>query len=176
MDRKTLIAVVICLLLFMAYPLILRWAGLDRYMRQQTPAGDRAPATAPRDTAARAAQAPAAPESLRATPAAGGTATPSASTPERLVMVETPLYRALFSTRGARVVSVELKRYATATGPSHQKGGKRPRSGEAWPEADRVVLDGEPTFALDLGSGSARRHLDQLTYEVAESLDAAGQR
>jgi len=183
MDRKTLIAVVICLLLFMAYPFILRWTGLDRYMGQQTPPGGRATVTAARDSAARdsvtrAAQASAAPESLRAAPAAAGAATPSAPslTPERLVMVETPLYRALFSTRGARLVSVEFKRYATATGPSHQKGGKRPRSGEAWPEADRVVLNGEPTFAVDLGSGSGRRHLDQLTYEVAESLDAAGQR
>ena len=38
-----------------------------------------------------------------------------------------------------------------------------------------MVLDGDPTFALDLGSGAARRHLDQFQYDLAESLDAAGQ-
>src|SRR5881394_2646525 len=173
MDRKTLIAVVICLLLFMAYPFLLRWAGLDHYMSPQT----RPNATAARDTSARATRATALAESTQAT-GAEGMAAPAAPAlaPERLIMVETPLYRALFSTRGAKVVSVELKRYATATGPAHQKGGRLARPGEAWPEADRVVLDGGPTFALDLGSGAPRRHVDQLTYEVAESLDAAGQR
>jgi YidC/Oxa1 family membrane protein insertase len=173
MDRKTLIAVVICLLLFMAYPFLLRWAGLDKYL---SPAQTRPTATALRDTTAHAARATALADTTHVLPASGTAAqTAPAASPERLIMVETPLYRALFSTRGARVVSVELKRYATATGPAHKPGGRRPRPGEAWPDADRVVLDGGPTFALDVGSGAARRHVDQLTYEVAESLDAAGQ-
>jgi len=178
MDRKTLIAVVICLLLFMAYPFILRWTGLDRYMSPQAPQGGRTDTTAVQGGSARAARTPALPESARAAPALAVTPSqaPPSLLPEHTIMVETPLYRALFSTRGAKVVSVELKRYATATGPGHQKGGRRPKPGEAWPEADRVVLDGGPTFALDLGSGAARRHLDQLTYEVAESLDAAGEK
>src|SRR5215831_9408467 len=107
MDRKTLIAVVICLLLFMAYPFILRWAGLDKYL---SPSQTRPTATAPRDTSARAVRAPALGESTRATPAGQpAIAAAKAAAPERQIMVETPLYRALFSTRGARVASVELK-------------------------------------------------------------------
>jgi YidC/Oxa1 family membrane protein insertase len=178
MDRKTLIAVVICLVLFMAYPFFLRWAGLDRFLRPaaQSPTGAPANVPAARDSGTTTPQGSAA-DTAHAAPTSPAitAAAPLPSTLERFVTVETPLYRALFSTRGARIVSMELKRYATAHGPSHQKGGRRPRPGEVWPEEDRVVLAGDPSFSLDLGSGPGRRHLDDFIYDLAESLDAAGQ-
>jgi len=178
MDRKTLIAVVICLVLFMAYPLLLRWAGLDRYMRPGTNPPKEAPSatTAPRDTGLASPRASASDTGAATALAAGATATSSpAQAPEHLVTVETPLYRAFFSTRGARLLGVELKRYATAQGAGREQGRRRPKPGDEWPEPDRVALAGSPTFALDLGSGATRRHLDDVTYEVADSLDAAGQ-
>ena len=177
MDRKTLIAVVVCLILFIAYPFILRWAGLEHYLRPaQRPASG--PVTnAPRESTAATPRgsvpAPADTGRAAAAPKAGTPQT--AAAPERIITVDTPLYRAFFSTRGARILNLELKRYASAHGPSHQKGGRRPRPGEPWPEPDRVRLAGEPTYALDLGTGDQRRHLDELAYAVAESLDAAGQ-
>lgn len=179
MDRKTLIAVVACLILFMAYPFLLRWTGLDRYVRPaQAPTSSAPAATAAKDSGAATAPERAAMDTSAApAPAAASslTTTASAPAPERLILVETPLYRALFSSRGARLTSVELKRYASAHGPSHENGGHRPRPGEPWPEADRVVLGGDPTFSLDLGSGATRRHLENFDYQEAESLDAAGQ-
>jgi YidC/Oxa1 family membrane protein insertase len=184
MDRKTLIAVVVCLILFMAYPFLLRWSGLDRYMRPaSTPAPSGPAATAPRDTGAAATPRRAAMDTTGSSISASSAPAPASgpglpasvgSVPEQSIVVETPLYRAFFSNRGARLTRIELKRYAKAHGPSHQKGAHRPKPGEPWPEADRVVLGGDPTFSLDLGSGPNRRQFDRQLYAVAESLDASG--
>jgi len=109
----------------------------------------------------------------------GASAPPTLATPampEREYVVETPLYRATFSNRGARLVSYELKRYAAARGVSAygEHPGRRPKRGAEVPEGDRVQLSGAPTFALEMGSGSARRPLDHLVYAVEESTDAFG--
>src|SRR5262249_45655842 len=103
-----------------------------------------------------------------ATPASAGGA------PERLIHVETPLYRATFSTRGARLTSIALKHYAMAhdlTGKGHVHPS---RAGE-YPEDAWVTLGGGPTFGVDLGSGDGLVSLAAADYAESESLDAAGQ-
>src|SRR5262245_25954470 len=50
MDRKTLIAVVVLLVIFFAYPFILRYFGLDRYVR---PAPTTSQRTTPQSAAIR---------------------------------------------------------------------------------------------------------------------------
>lgn len=96
--------------------------------------------------------------------------------PEKRSVIETPLYRAEFTNRGARLVSFDLKRYAAEHGASRYSEfpGRRPKRGAEVPQGDRVALGGEPTFGLDLGSATALRSLAETTYEVAESTDAAG--
>ena len=48
MDRRTIIAIAICVLFLLLYPQVLRWAGLGRYLDPQ-----RRTAVAPADTAGR---------------------------------------------------------------------------------------------------------------------------
>jgi YidC/Oxa1 family membrane protein insertase len=187
MDRKTVIAVALCVLILIAYPFILKMFGLDRYLRPAVP-----PPVATVDTT-RSRTGAARTDTL---PAPGGAMTPApapsgregapvlSSLPlkpvqaeiERSLAIETPLYRAEFSNRGARLLGVQLKHYASAHG-AHSHDGKalRPRPGQPVPPEDRVILNGEPLFALDLGSDASRMPLDALVYSVAESLDAAGE-
>src|SRR5262249_4981813 len=82
--------------------------------------------------------------------------------------LETPLYRAEFSNHGARLVAVELKRYAVA------RDGKVHRSGAEVPSPERVVLAGGPSLELGLGSRAVRRSPADAVYAVEESTDAAG--
>src|SRR5262249_40265453 len=129
MDRRTLVAIALCLLVLIAWPFVLKWLGLEHYVRAPQP---RAPVSAT-DTTSRGV-AERTPEATMRTPAAAGGAQPATPvlaqapfTPvtaelERTIMVETPLYHAQFSSRGARLVSVELKRYATAHGVSSVGG------------------------------------------------------
>jgi YidC/Oxa1 family membrane protein insertase len=192
MDRKTLIAVGLCVVVLIAYPFVLKLFGLDRYLRPARPAQ-----VAAVDTVRSG------PDSARgATPATGATGAPGlpataarppaearAAAPElealpfkpltaeleRSYRIETPLYHAEFSSRGARLLSVELLHYASAHGASSHDGkAVRPRKGEPVPSGDRVVLGGGPSFGVDLGSGASLLPLDDLVYSVAESLDAAG--
>ena len=178
MDRRTLIAVGLVLVLLVFYYPLLHLVGLDRFLpdrnRTQTPA--RPPASAPAnpawtgggDSTARAG-APAGGAQLAATPLAS-----EAGELARTITIETPLYRAEFSNRGARLVDVEIKRYASAHGVSHGHGVRRDPEGRV-PAGDRVSLAGGPTIGLDLGSGATRRSLEDVMYAVSESLDAAGE-
>jgi YidC/Oxa1 family membrane protein insertase len=185
MDRKTIVAVVLSLLFLVAYPYILRFLGLGHHI-------DPPKRHAVHDTTAVAGDA----DSLavrgvegrrvEAGSAEGGAQTPRASLAapparpqraalERSIVVETPLYRAQFSTVGARIQSVSLKHYASAHGASSLEGRiVRPKPGESVEPGDRVVLAGAPLFVLDVGAGAGRRSLDGLAYTAAESLDAAG--
>lgn len=183
MDRKTLIAVALCVLVLIAYPFILKMFGLDRYLK---PARQPIATVAPGPDSARAPSPIAAPGVATVTPPTpvAGTRAPSlaalpfkplASELERSYRIETPLYHAEFSSRGARLLSVELLDYASAHGAtSHDGKAVRPHRGEPVPSGDRVVLSGGPSFGLDLGSGASLMPLDDLVYSVAESLDAAG--
>jgi len=180
MDRKTLIAVALCLVVFLAYPFILKLVGLDQFMRPT--ARPPSPADSGRSVATEIApgRAPQADATAPVTETSGTSATTDTAlgfasrAPERVVEVETPLYRARFTSNGARLLDVELKQYASANGRSAK--GKRTghKPGQILPEVERVKLDGGPAFGLDLGSGDSRRALDAVVYDVAESLDVSG--
>lgn len=167
MDRRTITALLLCLVIFALFTTL-----QSRYMPK--------PKTAPNpsgvDTSFSAVPAPTSP--VPAVPGAIKAATPLAvpTVPARDVVIETPLYRATFSNIGARLKNVELKRYAAAWGASAyaENPGKRPKRGELVPEGDRVDLQGEPAFALDLGSGQALRSLAATPFAVEESTTATG--
>jgi YidC/Oxa1 family membrane protein insertase len=184
MDRRTLIAVAVCLGLLFAYPTLVRWAGFGNYLEPPKP-----PAGASRDSGQVVRDtggATPSPASVSSTPAPVAAGAPAASAPpasgfrpmgaelERTYVIETPLYRATFSNRGARLLSVELKQFAASHGPSFASTGKTPVKGREVAPADRVMLSGNPSFAVDLGSGESLRPLDDVVYGVAESRNAAG--
>ena len=167
MDRRTIYALLLCLAVFAVF------TGLQaRYMRKPQP--KLVPTTT--DTVPGETPAPVAP----LTPVPGAirpvTSLAVAEVASRSVVLETPLYRATFSNIGARLQSVELKRYAAAWGASQyaDRPGHRPKRGHEVPEGDRVSLAGEPAFALDLGEGTAFRSLAATPFAVAESTTAAG--
>ncbi|HEY3216919.1 MAG TPA: membrane protein insertase YidC [Candidatus Eisenbacteria bacterium] len=182
MDRRTVVAIALCLLVLIAYYPLLKWLGLDRYLRPPgTPARvaavDSAKAvgdtTRPAPALSRPSLSAATPPAASVPPVlASGSAGPVARL-ERTTHVETPLYRAEFTNRGARLVAVELKHYASAHGPS-SGASSPPRRDRPLPPGDRVVLAGGPSLSLDLGSGDGLRPLGNVIYQVAESLDAAG--
>jgi YidC/Oxa1 family membrane protein insertase len=119
--------------------------------------------------------------------AAGGTPSPGSlfTTPtqpppselEQTFELETKLYRATFTNRGARLLAVQLKHYASANGPGSRNGmAVRVRAGQDIPVDDQVTLSGGPLFRIDLGSGDLRRDLSNVVFAVRESLDASGGR
>jgi len=190
MDRKTLIAVALCVVVLIAYPFILKLFGLDHYLKPAQPARvatvdttragaiptERGYAATGETTRTRPAGAAGAPGAGRGPILSALPLRPLRGELERSVRIETPLYHAEFSNRGARLISVELLHYASAHGASSHDGkAVRPHKGEPVPSGDRVVLGGGPAFGLDLGSGGTRMPLDDLVYAVEESLDAAGQ-
>lgn len=172
MDRRTALALALALLVF---------AGFSALQAKFAPRPVRKPAVdstlVARDSAATAAApvpAAGAPAALVPTPV-----TPAdslAALPEERHVIETPLYRAEFSNRGARLVQFELKRYAAAFGASnfHAHPNRVPKPGQEVPAGDRVRLDGGPTFGLDLGSGPGLQSLAGAMYAVVESTDATG--
>lgn len=176
MDRRTIAAVILIGLFLVFYYPLLGLLGLDRHLgdrRRPQPAVVDTTASAVPDTAPAAPAAP----SLTGVAVPGTRVRPIATPiPTREIRIETPLYSALFSTRGARLTAVELKRYASARGASGAAGQPLPRGGrEEVPPGDRVVLAGGPTWGLDFGSGERRVPLDDLSYAAAESTDASGQ-
>ena len=146
MDRRTIAAIALCVLFLLFYPQIIRWAGLGRYMEPQrrtavapdTSRGVRPQAGAPSPLGPGAAG-NAAPQAGKAAPPTGRITPAAEAQPERLIHVDAPLYDATFSTRGARLVSVTLKRYAAAyrlTGKNHVH---RDRNGDYPPDRKSVV-------------------------------------
>ncbi|HET9326282.1 MAG TPA: membrane protein insertase YidC [Candidatus Eisenbacteria bacterium] len=164
MDRRTIVLVALCLVLFLGYPFILRFFGLGQYLGPPPRQSTDTTLVAVPDTTPAPSAAPA------AAPAISPADTATARS-EQVVTVENDLYRAWFSTRGARLLGVELKRYATA-GAAAESRHRRLKEGEVLPDEDRVQLRGEP--ALRLETGAAGRG-PEITYQVSESLDAAGQ-
>lgn len=194
MDRKTIIAIALSLIFLFAYPHVLRMVGLGHYIDPPKPTAVSDSTAAGADTttdlatAAPSADTPGGGDTgLRPVPGADPTQVsqpPALDAPPiqsdyaelaRSIAVETPLYHAEFTNRGARLISVALKKYASAHGVSSLDGKiVRPKRGEDVPPGDRVVLAGGPVFGVDLGSADAQRSLDTVVYTVAESLDAAG--
>jgi YidC/Oxa1 family membrane protein insertase len=181
MDRRTTFALALCLLIFALFTVL-----QARYAPRPKPVPPAAGTpVAPNGTSPNAGAPAPAPETSTAS---GATAvpTPAASPPpapavpaaaQRLVVLETPLYRATFSNIGARLQSFELKRYAAAWGASRyaEHPGERPKRGLEVARGDRVELSGDPSFAFDLGSGAALHSLGATAFAVAESSDASGQ-
>jgi YidC/Oxa1 family membrane protein insertase len=174
MDRRTALALALALLVFAVFT-----ALQARYApkRPLPPRPDSTRAAAPAvPGAAPGAPAPTAGAGASASFSATAAVPVTPAVPEKRSVIETPLYRAEFSNRGARLVDFQLKRYAAAHGPGDfaRNPGKLPRRGQDVPAPDRVRLTGEPTFGLDLGSGANLRSLAATTYAVTESTDAAG--
>jgi YidC/Oxa1 family membrane protein insertase len=172
MDRRTTLALVLCMLVFAVFT-----ALQGRFAPKPKPA-----ATADSSAvAAPATPAPAAPTTPVAAPAGGAlaSAAPTSAVTPRTFVLETPLYRATFSNIGARLQSVELKRFAAAWGASRYGANPkaRPKRGNEVPEGDRVVLgggSGNPAFAFDLGSGTDLGPLASMGFAVEESTSVDG--
>jgi YidC/Oxa1 family membrane protein insertase len=171
MDRRTALALALALIVFASFT-----ALQARYAPKpvRKPAADTTHAVAapPREGG----------DTLRAAPAGSPTANAAAprpqapSVPEQHFVIETPLYRAGFTNRGARLETFELKHYSSAYGPSnfHAHPGQRPRRGQEPPAGDRVRLDGGPSFAIDMGSGANLHSLENTVFVASESTDATG--
>ncbi|MBI5170114.1 MAG: membrane protein insertase YidC [Candidatus Eisenbacteria bacterium] len=175
MDRRTSLALVLALTIFVLFTAMQqKYAPKPKPRMKPGSAVATSPltpgATTGADSGAAATAAPVAPSTT-----ASGAPAPVAVA-EQTSVIETDLYRATFTNRGARLLSFELKRYAAEHGRSNyaEFPSRRPKRGTEVPEGDRVTLGGEPTFGIDLGSGAAARSLENVTYEVAESTDAAG--
>ena len=72
--------------------------------------------------------------------------------PERRVVVESPLYRHVFSTRGARLVSAELPAFASFTRPGPVQ----------------LIVEGDAALGLRLVTGSDTLDLRDLHFEPSE--------
>jgi len=194
-DRKSIVVIALCVAFLLFYRPLLKLAGLERYVEPSKPAatqttgptaGDSATGDAAGESGSVAPEpaAPAPQAPATAAPAAGGETVPSLSAGlrpaepvlQRTEAIETPYYIATFDNRGARLVSVQLKRYASSRSVDANGEHYVPKPGRDVPEELRVSLSGGPLFGLDLGSGEHRRSLAQAVYAVEESLDAAGQR
>jgi YidC/Oxa1 family membrane protein insertase len=172
MDRRTALALALALLIFAAFTALqARYAPKRPLVHPADSVRTAAPLT---PGAAPMAPGALAPSSAAALAPAAPLAVPAV--PEQRSVVETPLYRAEFSNRGARMLSFSLKRFGAAYGASNYADHPehRPHHGQDVPAGDRVQLDGEPTFGVDLGSGPGLRSLAQTMYAVSESTDAAG--
>ena len=177
MDRRTTIALLLCLLVFALFT-----ALQARYTPKPKPNPN--PVAGAPNGAPPAGSTGTPPPSGAATQRGNAAPAPAASlaapatprVPEQLTVLETPLYRATFSNIGARLTSFELKRYAAAWGESRYADhpSRRPKRGQDVPGSDRVELSGEPAFAFDLGSGTSLRSLGDTPFTVAESTDASG--
>ena len=190
MDRRTIVFVVLLMLVFLFYQPLLRMAGLGKYLeppRRPVPAtvDNGRPDTAARTLSGAPAGTPAGVGTLSPPARAGAAGAPAQLAPlpiasaagvlEKTWEIETPLYRAQFSNRGARLLTIELKRFVAAHGASARDGKPlHVPAGQEVPRGDRVVLAGGPLFGVDLGSGAALRSLADLVYAVRESTDAQG--
>ncbi|TFG88546.1 MAG: membrane protein insertase YidC, partial [Gemmatimonadales bacterium] len=186
MERRTIVFVVLLMMVFLFYQPLLRMAGLGQYLEPpRRPVPATTDTTQPDTAAARAVAVVPAPQqapagAVGATPAAPAQLTPLPSFArtgviEKRWTIETPLYRADFTNRGARLIAVEFKHYVAAHGASAKNG--RPLfvpAGREVPAGDRVVLAGGPLFGMDLGSGAGLRSLADQVYAVEESTDASG--
>ncbi len=176
MDRRTTIALLLCMLIFAGFT-----ALQAKYMPKPKPLPAAAAAPATPAGAPPTAAVPA-PVGAMGTPVTMSDPKAPASVPAtpvveaRTYLVETSLYRATFSNIGARLLSFELKRYSAAWGKSAyaEHHTKRPKRGDEVPEGDRVELRASPLFAMDLGSGAALRSLANTPFAVQESLGTDG--
>ncbi len=105
MDRKTIIAFLLIALVLVLYPLYMKWMGLDKRPSQ-------APVTAPDTTAKETASLPV-PETTKTEeiPVKTPSFVTAPKEPEKEVRVTTPLYSAVFRSRGGDLKSFVLAKY-----------------------------------------------------------------
>ena len=116
MDKRTFLAVVLSMIVLFVYqtffvkpPVRTAKAPIQQVAAVPSQAAEPAPIAKAAAPAAATVQ----------TPTAGRiTAAPAVTGTERDVIVETPLYRAVFTTRGAALKSFQLKRYKTSVANS----------------------------------------------------------
>lgn len=158
MDRRALLAVVLSLLILIAYEQFLRYYyGPPRGPSEPELSGrtDVAPEPKPESKEA-AAPAPEGRGDESGTAASATVAPPTV--PEQIVEVESPLWLAQFSTHGARLVSWRLKKYRTTVEPDS-------------PPLELVLPagDGEAPFAVELRGNTVPKLDDRkVAYQVSE--------
>ncbi|MCK9364267.1 MAG: membrane protein insertase YidC [Syntrophales bacterium] len=112
MDKKTILAVVLSVVVLMGYQYFFAKPPVKPPVQQQSAAvsgaDKKAPASAPKSVL------PAVAANSAATAAGTITSAAAITGSERDVVVETPLYRAVFTTRGAALKSFQLKQYKTS--------------------------------------------------------------
>src|SRR5512137_2159588 len=112
MDKRTLLAVVLSVIVLMVYQNFFAKPPVKTEPAPGQQAATVAPQTANPPPAATAPATSAA--AIQAGTAVRIAAAPAVTGTERDVVVETPLYRAVFTTRGAALKSFQLKQYQTA--------------------------------------------------------------
>jgi len=107
MDRKTITAFLLIAVLLLLYPLYMQWLGLGKKSTTPVTTGqDTTTVSQPTSLPEKIVSQPAEKESIR--PPGFATKAPE---PEKEVTVETPLYKAVFSSRGGSLKSFVLKKY-----------------------------------------------------------------
>jgi YidC/Oxa1 family membrane protein insertase len=158
MDKRTLIAIVLSLALVMGYQYL--------FVKKQVP--EQPAATAPSNSTAETTAGPVTEEkSIPESPPALNQ--PLVKTGDVLaagkeISVETPLYSAVFTTRGATLTSFKLKNY-------------RQDLAENSPPVELVHLKGDMEYPLSISFPSSSINLDPtVIYETGEeAIDLAGQ-
>ncbi|MBA3319029.1 MAG: membrane protein insertase YidC, partial [Gemmatimonadales bacterium] len=162
MDRRTVWAILLMMVIAVAPALFLkqpanRAGGKADSLSVTTPDTVPAPAAADRPTVAPDSVRPAATDSARAAP------TPNAPARQDTVRVTSPLYTYGISTRGARLVQAELRRYASmAPGEEQQRAQILPEGGDL---LGLVVVRGRDTVDFR----------DATFTPLAESLTVSGE-
>jgi len=176
MDRRTALALALALLVFALFTALQARYAPKRPLIHPDTTRTAAPAVPGAPPGSPGSLAPAGLAPVTGSASAALAAPGTAAIAEQHPVIETPLYRAEFSNRGARLVSFELKHYGAAYGKSLYADHPAliPHRGKDVPEGDRVALDGAPTFGLDFGSGAGLHSLAQTMYTVSDSVDSAG--
>ena len=143
MERNTIIATVLVVLILVGYQWYLSYFGPppEEPLRTAPAEGTKQAATPPGP-----AQAPAKAAPSRPRPSArpkGYTPTTDLGVPVRKVVVETPLLRVTFSTAGARVTSWQLRKYRVGTGApvelvAVEDPGAAPGPLAAWADPEQI--------------------------------------
>jgi len=107
MDRKTIIAFLLIAVLLLLYPLYMQWLGLGKKSTTPVTTGQDTTTVPQPANLEKAAPSSIAKEKMARSPGF----VPSAQEPEKEVAVETPLYKAVFSSRGGSLKSFVLKKY-----------------------------------------------------------------
>ncbi|HOI73092.1 MAG TPA: membrane protein insertase YidC [Syntrophales bacterium] len=178
MDKKTILAIVLSVLVVLIYQIFFmkppaKTTGAPAATKQETPTAGKTTGTAP-SAAVSASAAPAAP--AMASP-------PPAAVPEKDVRIETLLYTAVFSTRGATLKSLKLKGYRETIQQDSplvemvdvKTGMPRPLT-MTFPESDLSVPGESPfevsTTSLDLTAAQESRSLTfSVTYPGEIRID-----